>query len=170
MVPGSTFVSTDSHANILGAVGAFGQGMGDVDIAHAFAAGRVWFKAPPTVKVLLRGAPAAATTAKDIVLAALREFGAAGLLGCAAEIYGPAVDELDVSGRITVASMATEMGGIIAVLLVTIHFFGMVGTTAAAIAFMIGRVGGNLFLIPPCLMLQRSDASQNGTLSSQNDI
>ncbi len=26
--PGSTFVSTDSHANILGAVGAFGQGLG----------------------------------------------------------------------------------------------------------------------------------------------
>jgi len=30
---GSTAVTTDSHANILGAVGAFGQGMGDVDIA-----------------------------------------------------------------------------------------------------------------------------------------
>jgi len=27
--PGSTFVGTDSHLNILGAVGAFGQGMGD---------------------------------------------------------------------------------------------------------------------------------------------
>jgi len=40
--PGSTLVSTDSHANILGAIGAFGQGMGDVDIAHAFAFGRVW--------------------------------------------------------------------------------------------------------------------------------
>ena len=27
--PGSTAVTTDSHANILGAIGAFGQGMGD---------------------------------------------------------------------------------------------------------------------------------------------
>ncbi|HQI45929.1 MAG TPA: aconitase family protein, partial [Bacteroidales bacterium] len=26
--PGSTFVSTDSHANIMGAIGSFGQGMG----------------------------------------------------------------------------------------------------------------------------------------------
>ena len=34
--PGSTAVSTDSHANILGAVGAFGQGMGDVDIAFGY--------------------------------------------------------------------------------------------------------------------------------------
>ncbi|MBN2447793.1 MAG: homoaconitate hydratase, partial [Phycisphaerae bacterium] len=39
--PGETFVSTDSHANILGAIGAFGQGMGDQDIAHAFAFGKV---------------------------------------------------------------------------------------------------------------------------------
>lgn len=73
------------------------------------------------------------------------------------------------TGSISWATVV-EMGGIIAVLLVTIHFFGMVGTMAAAIAFMVGRVGGNLFLIPPCLMLQRSDASQNGTLSSQNEI
>jgi len=45
-VPGSTIVSTDSHANILGAVDAFGQGMGDRDIAAAFANGSVWFKVP----------------------------------------------------------------------------------------------------------------------------
>ena len=31
--PGSTALTTDSHANILGAIGAFGQGMGDKDIA-----------------------------------------------------------------------------------------------------------------------------------------
>ena len=41
--PGYTFVSTDSHANILGALGAFGQGMGDIDITHAFAHGKIWF-------------------------------------------------------------------------------------------------------------------------------
>jgi len=37
--PGSSFVSTDSHANILGAIGCFGQGMGDQDIAAAWANG-----------------------------------------------------------------------------------------------------------------------------------
>ena len=41
--PGSTFVSTDSHANIMGAIGCFGQGMGDQDIAAAWANGYVWF-------------------------------------------------------------------------------------------------------------------------------
>ena len=53
--PGSTAVTTDSHANILGAVGAFGQGMGDQDIAVAFSKGKVWFKVPKSVKINLNG-------------------------------------------------------------------------------------------------------------------
>lgn len=113
-LPGNTLVSTDSHANILGAIGAFGQGMGDVDIAHAFAFGRVWFEVPPTFKVVMKGTPSKSATPKDMVLAALRELGANTLLGYAAEFSGPAIDELSVHGRITMASMATEMGAIIA--------------------------------------------------------
>jgi len=112
--PGSTFVSTDSHANIMGAVGAFGQGMGDQDIAAAWAEGKVWFKVPPTVKIILNGVPGPHARAKDIVLCMARNLGADGLLGCAAEIYGDVVENLDLESRITIASMATEMGGIIA--------------------------------------------------------
>ena len=111
--PGSTIVSTDSHANILGAIGAFGQGMGDTDIAHAWAHGRVWFKVPPSVKIILNGTPSALATPKDIILKLLKMFGANGLLGFAAEIYGKYIDSLSLDGRITIASMATEMGGII---------------------------------------------------------
>ena len=62
--PGTTFVSTDSHANIMGAVGAFGQGMGDQDIAAAWAHGKVWFKVPPSVRIVLTGKPSAAASAK----------------------------------------------------------------------------------------------------------
>lgn len=112
--PGDTFVSTDSHANILGAIGAFGQGMGDVDIAQAFAAGSVWFRVPPSVRVVFTGVPSRAATAKDLTLAALRHLGAGGLLGFSAEMTGPAVEQLSLAGRITIASMATEMGAIIA--------------------------------------------------------
>jgi 3-isopropylmalate/(R)-2-methylmalate dehydratase large subunit len=112
-VPGSTFVSTDSHANIMGAIGAFGQGMGDVDIAQAFAFGKVWFKVPPSVKVILKGRPSPLASAKDITLAMAKVTGANGLLGYAAEIYGDVVEELSLSDRITISSMATEMGGIL---------------------------------------------------------
>ncbi|MBN2010141.1 3-isopropylmalate dehydratase large subunit [candidate division KSB1 bacterium] len=113
VVPGSTFVSTDSHANIMGAIGAFGQGMGDQDIAAAWAHGSVWFKVPPTVKLILKGMPGPSATAKDIALAILQTTGANGLLGVAAEVYGDIVDSLTLAERITIASMNTEMGGII---------------------------------------------------------
>ena len=111
--PGGTIVSTDSHANILGAIGAFGQGMGDKDIAHAFAYGKVWFRVPPTIKIELIGRPSKISTPKDVALKLLQVFGANGLLGYASEIYGDYVDMLPLDARITIASMATEMGGII---------------------------------------------------------
>ncbi|MCF8370652.1 MAG: 3-isopropylmalate dehydratase large subunit [Bacteroidales bacterium] len=110
---GSTAVTTDSHANILGAVGAFGQGMGDQDIAAAWANGRTWFKVPESVKITLEGKRPEGLFAKDIVLNLLREFGANSLLGYSIEIYGEEVDKLSLDERITISSMATEMGAII---------------------------------------------------------
>ncbi len=113
VAPGETLVSTDSHANIMGAIGAFGQGMGDIDIAYAFSLGKVWFKTPPTIKIDLKGSPGKNVTAKDIILALLKEFGAGGLLGYAAELSGTIVPSLSLDSRVTISSMATEMAGII---------------------------------------------------------
>lgn len=111
--PGSTFVSTDSHANIMGAIGAFGQGMGDQDIAATWARGSVWFKVPESVKLVLTGDRPKGVSAKDIVLNLLNIFGANKLLGYSIEMHGPVVDGLSLDERITISSMATEMGAII---------------------------------------------------------
>jgi len=112
-VPGSTVISTDSHANILGAIGAFGQGMGDQDIAAAWASGKSWFKVPKSVKINLNGRRPENIKAKDIVLNLLNKFGASQLLGYAVEMYGEEVEKLTLDERITISSMATEMGAII---------------------------------------------------------
>ena len=111
--PGSTFVSTDSHANIMGAIGSFGQGMGDQDIAAAWAKGAVWFKVPKSVKINLVGKRPKDVSAKDIVLNLLGIFGANKLLGYSVEICGEEADRLSLDERITISSMATEMGAII---------------------------------------------------------
>ena len=113
VLPGGTFVSTDSHANIMGAIGAFGQGMGDQDIAAVWARGKAWFKAPKSVKINLNGKRPEGIAAKDIVLNLLNIFGANKLLGYAVEIYGEEVDLFTLDERITISSMATEMGAII---------------------------------------------------------
>ncbi len=110
--PGSTAVGTDSHYNILGAVGALGQGMGDADIAFAFAHGKTWFEVPPSVKLHLTGMPSAKASAKDVTLYVVGQLGASGLLGEVADVYGPWVEQADLASRITLASMGTEMGAI----------------------------------------------------------
>ncbi|MCF8232533.1 MAG: 3-isopropylmalate dehydratase large subunit [Bacteroidales bacterium] len=111
--PGSTALTTDSHANILGAIGAFGQGMGDKDIAAAMAYGKVWFKVPKSVKLTFKGKRPENVTAKDIVLNLLNQFGANSLLGYSVEMYGEAIDQMPLDERITISSMGTEMGAII---------------------------------------------------------
>jgi 3-isopropylmalate/(R)-2-methylmalate dehydratase large subunit len=111
--PGSTAVSTDSHANILGAVGAFGQGMGDQDIAAAWHKGRVWFKIPQSVKITLTGKMPQDVSAKDVILNLLKIYGANSLLGYSIELYGESVDKMTLDERITISSMATEMGALI---------------------------------------------------------
>ena len=113
-VPGATVVGTDSHLNILGAVGCFGQGMGDADIAFAFATGRTWFEVPETIRVDVKGRLKAPATAKDLTLAIVGHMGSKGALGKAVELNGPAIDRLSLAERITVCSMATEMGAIAA--------------------------------------------------------
>jgi len=114
VLPGGTLVSTDSHANILGAIGAFGQGMGDRDVASIWSEGKIWFKTPETVKIIFYGTPSTDVKAKDIVLFLLKNLGAAGLLGKAAELEGDYIETLSLDERVTISSMATEMGGIIA--------------------------------------------------------
>lgn len=112
-LPGTTIVGTDSHLNILGAVGAFGQGMGDQDIAFAFRSGRTWFEVPESMRVIVNGTLPDHCSPRDLTLAVVGRLGSKGALGRAIEFSGSAVDALDLSGRITLASMVTEMGGIV---------------------------------------------------------
>jgi len=114
VVPGEVMVGTDSHLNILGAIGAFGQGMGDQDIAFAFKTGRTWFEVPPTIRINLRGTLQYPSTAKDLTLFVVGTLGTKGALGKAVEFYGPGIEQLSLAGRLTLASMATEMGAIAA--------------------------------------------------------
>ena len=110
--PGATAVSTDSHANILGAVGAFGQGMGDKDIAAAWSKGSIWFKVPESVRLTINGKIPEKVSAKDIVLCLLARFGANTFLGKSIELYGEEIENLSLDKRMTIASMATEMGAV----------------------------------------------------------
>ncbi len=115
-LPGSTIVGTDSHLNLLGAVGSFGQGMGDQDIAFACKAGKTWFEVPETIKIVIKGNYEYPLTARDVTLEVVGSLGSKGALGKAVEYYGEAVEKMDLPSRITLASMSTEMGAIAAII------------------------------------------------------
>ncbi len=114
--PWDVIVGTDSHMNLLGAVGAAGFGMGTTDIAGAMYKGSLWFRVPETVKMIIDGILPPAVSAKDIILNILHEVKTDGALYKAIEFTGRAISSMSLHDRITIASMVTEMSGEIGVI------------------------------------------------------
>jgi 3-isopropylmalate dehydratase small subunit len=109
-VPGIIMTSGDVHANILGAIGAFGCGLNDKDLNTAFTKGKIWYRVPKSIKINLTGSLPDKVTAKDLALNLMSIFGTNKLLGYAVELTGKIIDSLSLDSRITLASMAYEMG------------------------------------------------------------
>src|SRR5487761_1148869 len=110
VAPGELIVGGDSHTCTYGALGAFATGMGSTDIAAAFVLGEVWLKVPSTIKLVYSGKPGEMVYAKDIMLKTVGMLGIDGATYRAIAYHGSAVDELSITGRITMANMAIEAG------------------------------------------------------------
>jgi 3-isopropylmalate/(R)-2-methylmalate dehydratase large subunit len=110
VAPGELIVGGDSHTCTYGAFGAFATGMGSTDIAAAFVLGEVWLRVPPTIKIIYNGKPGEMVFAKDIMLKTVGTLGIDGATYRAIEYHGTTVDELSITGRITMANMAIEAG------------------------------------------------------------
>jgi len=110
VAPGELIVGGDSHTCTYGAFGAFATGMGSTDIAAAFVLGEVWLKVPASIKLVYSGKPGPMVYAKDIMLRTVGELGIDGATYRAIEYHGSTVDELSITGRITMANMAIEAG------------------------------------------------------------
>jgi 3-isopropylmalate/(R)-2-methylmalate dehydratase large subunit len=110
VLPGALVVGGDSHTCTAGALGALGIGFGSTDLAAAMALGEVWLRVPETIAVRFDGTPSAYATGKDLILATLGQLGVDGATYAALEFLGPAVDALDVDGRLALCNMAVEAG------------------------------------------------------------
>jgi 3-isopropylmalate/(R)-2-methylmalate dehydratase large subunit len=110
VAPGELIVGGDSHTCTYGAFGAFATGMGSTDIAAAFVLGEVWLKVPSTIKIVYNGKLGPMVYAKDVMLRTVGELGIDGATYRAIEYHGTTVDELSITGRITMANMAIEAG------------------------------------------------------------
>ncbi len=110
VAPGEMIVGGDSHTCTYGAFGAFATGMGSTDIAAAFVLGEVWIKVPGTIKLVYNGVLGEMVYAKDLMLATVGRLGIDGATYNAIEYHGTTVDNLSITGRITMANMAIEAG------------------------------------------------------------
>ncbi|MGA8532829.1 MAG: 3-isopropylmalate dehydratase large subunit [Candidatus Tumulicola sp.] len=110
VAPGEVIVGGDSHTCTYGAFGAFATGMGSTDIAAAFVLGEVWLKVPASIKIVYEGKLGPMVFAKDVMLRTVGELGIDGATYRAIEYHGSTVDELSITGRITMANMAIEAG------------------------------------------------------------
>lgn len=109
-VPGKLIVGADSHSCTYGAFGAFGTGVGATDMAEIFAAGKLWFKVPESIRINAEGKLNKGVYSKDLTLKIIGTLGIAGATYKAAEFYGSTIDSLSMSGRMTLSNMAIEMG------------------------------------------------------------
>jgi 3-isopropylmalate/(R)-2-methylmalate dehydratase large subunit len=108
--PGQVIVGPDSHTTTYGAFGAYATGLGVTDTAIALGIGKLWFKVPPSVKVVIRGKAGSAISAKDISLFLLKELSSEDVLNRALEFGGEIIEKMSVDGRMCLCDMAAEMG------------------------------------------------------------
>ena len=109
-LPGLTIVCPDSHTCTQGALGALAWGIGSSEAEHALATGTLRVDKPKTMRVTFGGALQSGVTAKDMILALIAIFSAAGARGHALEFAGEAVMGLDMEARMTLCNMAVEFG------------------------------------------------------------
>jgi 3-isopropylmalate/(R)-2-methylmalate dehydratase large subunit len=110
-LPGLTIVCGDSHTSTHGAFGALAFGIGTTEVEHVLATQTLRSSAKPkSLGIQINGDLGFGVTAKDVILAIIRKLGASGGTGFVAEYYGPAIDRLGMSGRMTICNMSIEMG------------------------------------------------------------
>jgi 3-isopropylmalate/(R)-2-methylmalate dehydratase large subunit len=110
IVCGDLVVGCDSHTCTYGALNVFSTGVGSTDGAAAMIAGKLWFKVPETIQVVMGGELPKGVYSKDLILHLAGLISADGATYQALEFTGPVIDAMGIDARMTIANMAIEVG------------------------------------------------------------
>jgi 3-isopropylmalate/(R)-2-methylmalate dehydratase large subunit len=128
-LPGAVIVCGDSHTCTHGGLGALAFGIGSTELVHVLATQTLVQRRPRVMRVTFIGSAAPGVTPKDLILHLIGTIGAAGGSGYAVEYAGPAIEALDVEGRLTICNLSIELGAKV----------GMVAPDDKAFAYLKGR-------------------------------
>ncbi len=109
--PGRLIVGADSHTCTYGALNCFSTGVGSSEAAAVFATGKLWFRVPESVHILLKGRFNKYVGGKDLILKIISDIGVDGATYKTLEFGGSGISAVSVSDRMTICNMAIEAGG-----------------------------------------------------------
>ena len=108
--PGMTIVCGDSHTATHGAFGALAFGVGTSEVSHVLATQCLLQRRPKTFAINVEGELGVGVTAKDIILAIIRQIGVSGGVGHVFEYRGSTIRRLTMEQRMTICNMSIEGG------------------------------------------------------------
>jgi 3-isopropylmalate/(R)-2-methylmalate dehydratase large subunit len=108
--PGMLIVGSDSHTSTAGAFNSFAAGIDRTESAGIWKRGETWFRVPESIKITLTGRLVENVYAKDLALWIIGMIGSDGANYMSIEYHGEGVKTLNISDRMTIANLASEMG------------------------------------------------------------
>ena len=108
--PGMLIVGSDSHTSTAGAFNSLAAGIDRTESAGIWKRGETWFRVPESIKISLSGRLKENVSAKDLALWIIGMIGSDGANYMSIEYHGEGVKTLEISDRMTIANLASEMG------------------------------------------------------------
>jgi len=110
--PGDLIASVDSHTTSYGCFNVAACGINE-EAPYVLANGQLWFRVPSTIKFVITGeypGPDKFIVGMDIMLRILGEYGSTVGLYRSVEFHGPAVHEMSMASRFSIANLGAEIG------------------------------------------------------------
>ena len=108
--PGMLIVGSDSHTSTAGAFNSLAAGIDRTESAGIWKRGETWFRVPESIKISLLNRLNENVSAKDLALWIIGMIGSDGANYMSIEYHGEGVKTLNISDRMTIANLASEMG------------------------------------------------------------
>lgn len=103
-------VGSDSHTCTAGAFNCLAIGVNKTETAMLWKTGKMWFRVPETIRVVLKNGLSEGVYAKDIALWVIGMMKAENVSYKAIEYHGEGVRGLSIAERMTIANVSAEMG------------------------------------------------------------